>query len=255
MYSELAESWANESDQEVREALGRLDDYKSEAADIIRLEAEKRGINISVSLVAKSHHRQNRGGLLHRLFTKQNLSVGWSSFWLGLVTGIPLTLITYSLLVVSAVVSYVCTAVVGLVLLLVAITWSWRHLECHGWVAHWFLSVLVAHWIVFCPLNLTFSLSSRRAVHRHRGIEVAPFSYGGNFFLFAVLLAVTWLVTGLPLGLLLDLAGEPGTVQLSVFGLWLLVVPVVTMFLFGHFINDLANNYGRARSRGMNTTG
>jgi hypothetical protein len=244
MDTSLQELWARKSDEEVREAVAQLWSFENAAAAVIVDEARRRGIlDQSAPVTPKAGCTQQQPGLLQKLFTKRNLTVGWSSAWLGLVAGVPLTMFVDAAYGLSS--KYPILVLPCLVALAAAFVWSWRRIQHEGMLMRTILALLAASWITICPLNLTFSFSSRRAVRRYRGIDVGPLRYLPAFAGFAIVLAGIWLVIGLPLGtllgVLLDRMGKPGSIQWSLFGLWLLVFPLPGVFLFGYLVNDIAD--------------
>ena len=237
----LKESWARQSDDDVRKAMTQLEDFEPDTVNVIQEEAKKRGITIeSVQFETTSMEKNYFSAFLKKIFTKDNFVVGWSCVWFGILLGVPLTCMVYALYIGSSVSWFFYP--LWLAVLIPSLIWSWRRIQYEGLlIIRAIITFLIAIWILICPFNYTFYLSSCRAVHRYHKMIINPLSYLGSFVGFGFVLGVTWFVTGLPLGMVLESSGPPGDIQMIVFGLWLILFPWGAIFLLGYLINDIAD--------------
>lgn len=241
----LKAHWERQPDESIREAAAELESFQPDAVEVIRYEAERRGIPLRVELREprdggpQAPAAATRKGILRGIFTRENVAVGWSSTWLGLAAGLPLVVLVYAVYPLALQVPLLGAAWLVLVLA-PSLSWSWRRIQTGSPLVRGLFAIFVASWIVLCPLNYTFNLSCRRAVRLHRGIEVGTLRYLSGFAGFAIVLGGTWLITGLPLGMLLERTGEPGPAQWALFGMWLLLIPIATIIIFGRLVNDIA---------------
>jgi hypothetical protein len=185
---------------------------------------------------------ENRpGGLIGGIFTRENLAIGWSSIWHGVLIGAPLMAL---LVWVGRIAPY------NLLILAVAwvpIRWAWRQLGGHSMGARVFLTILLAAWVLFVPLNYAFNLSCRRAVHMHRGIEVGPLSYLFGFVIFAAVWAAAWLATGWPVSKFFGIIGDPEVWQardVAVVGIWVVLALLLVSAIYGRVISAMADRFG-----------
>ena len=176
--------------------------------------------------------------MLRETFTRENAAVGWSATWYGIMLGAPWMALIYTLY------EYAMVNPLVLAVAWVPITWAWRRLDGRPGATRTLLTLLLAAWIFFVPLNYGFNESCRRAVRLHRNHELGPLHFVFGFLAFSLVWAATWLATGWPLSQILEQFNDPGTAGWTAFGIWLLLTPIATMAIYGRVVVAMAECCG-----------